>query len=137
MRASTRLILLAFTVLLGIGAVAAAEAQEQSATEFYLAYRAAFAKATKIEDVAPYMSKATLSQMNAAPAAERAKMFGMIKMMDTYTDVKVVKETKTAQGAQLSVEAVDAKKVKATATVEIVKEGSAWKLGRESWKGSL
>jgi hypothetical protein len=137
MRTSPKLLLAALCMLLVVGLTPVTQAQDQSATEFYMAYRAAFAKATKIEDVTPYMSKATLAQMNETPAAERAKMFGMIKMMDRYTNVKVVKETKTAQGVTLSVEGVDDKKAKATATVEIVKEGTAWKLGRESWKGSF
>jgi len=137
MRTSPKLIVAALSLLLVIGMMPAAEAQNQSATEFYMAYRAAFAKATKIDDLFPYMSKGTRSEVDSTPAAERAKMFGMIKMMDTYTNVKVVKEAKTAQGVTLSVEGVDAGKAKATATVEIVREGADWKLGRESWKGSF
>ena len=137
MRTSPKLLLAALCLLLVAGLTPVTHAQNQSATEFYMAYRAAFAKATKIEDVTPFMSKATLAEINETPAAERAKMFGMLKMMDTYTNVKVLKEAKTAQGVTLSVEGVDAKKAKATATVEIVKEGTAWKLGGENWKGSF
>ena len=58
-------------------------------------------------------------------------MFEMIKSLDRYTNVKVIKETKSAQGVTLAVEGVDTDKAKATATVEIVREGNAWKLGRE------
>ena len=77
------------------------------------------------------MSKGMRSQVEQTPAAERPMMFGMIKKMDNFTQVKVVKETKTADGVTLSVEAIDSGK-KATATVDIVKENGAWKLGKET-----
>ena len=136
MRTSPKLLAVLW-LLIFAGIAPAIHAQDQSATDFYMAYRAAFAKATKIEDVMPYMSKGTLSMVEKTPAGERSKMFEMIKSLDRYTNVKVVKETKSAQGVTLAVEGVDTDKAKASATVEIVREGNAWKLGRESWKSSL
>jgi len=136
MRTSPKLLAVLWLLILA-GIAPAIHAQDQSATDFYMAYRAAFAKATKIEDVMPYMSKGTLSMVEKTPAGERSKMFEMIKSLDRYTNVKVVKETKSAQGVTLAVEGVDTDKAKASATVEIVREGNAWKLGRESWKSSL
>jgi len=112
-----------------------AAAQTQTASQFYTAYRAAFDKAKKIEDLFPYMAKKNIDQVNATPAAERAQMFEMIKMVGAITDVKIVKETKTATGATLDVTAMDPDKKPTKGTVEIVKEGGAWKLGNESWKG--
>jgi hypothetical protein len=110
-----------------------AVAQTQTASQFYMTYRAAFDKAKKVEELFPFMSKKTIDQVNQTAPADRAKMFEMMKMMAAITDVKVVKETKTATGATLDVTALDSDKKPTKGTVEIVKEGGAWKLGGESW----
>ena len=108
-------------------------AQTETASQFYTRYRAAFDKAKKIEDLTPFLSKKSLDMVNATPAAERPKFFEMMKMMGSITDVKILKETKTATGALLAVEALDPDKKKTTGKVEIVKEGADWKLGNENW----
>jgi hypothetical protein len=108
-------------------------AQTQTASQFYLSYRAAFDKAKKIDDLFPFMVKKNIDQVNQTPPADRAKMFEMMKMMGALTEVKVVKETKTATGATLDVTALDPDKKPTKGSVEIVKEGAAWKLGGESW----
>jgi len=120
-------------VLLAPSLAQPAIAQTQTASQFYMAYRAAFDKAKKIDDLFPYLSKKTLDQVNQTPAADRAKMFEMMKMMAAITDVKIAKETPTATGATLDVTALDPDKKPTKGTVEIVKEGGAWKLGAESW----
>jgi hypothetical protein len=108
---------------------------KQTATQFYMAYRAAFDKAKRVEDILPYMAEKNRKQVESTPAGERTKMFEFIKMMGTLTGVKVIKEARTPDGgATLTVEGTDSDKKKATGTVEIVKEGDAWKLGGESWK---
>jgi hypothetical protein len=110
-----------------------APAQTETASQFYMRYRTAFDNAKKIEDLAPFLSKKSLDMVNATPAAERPKFFEMMKMMGSFTDVKILKETKTADGAMLAVEALDADKKKTNGKVEIVKEGGDWKLGNENW----
>jgi len=116
-------------------AVAAHAQQAKTATQFYLEYRAAFDKATKIEDILPYMAAANRKQAEATPKADRDKMFEMIKMMGTLTEVKILKEEHGAGGGVvLSVEGLDSDKKKATGKVTIVKEDGAWKLGKEEWK---
>ena len=110
-----------------------APAQTETASQFYMRYRTAFDKAKKIEDLTPFLSKKSLDMVNATPAAERPKFFEMMKMMGSITDVKILKETKTADGAMLAVEAMDPDKKKTNGKVEIVKEGSDWKLGSENW----
>jgi Domain of unknown function (DUF4878) len=110
-----------------------APAQTETASQFYMRYRTAFDKAKKIEDLSPFLSKKSLDMVNATPAAERPKFFEMMKMMGSITDVKILKETKTADGAMLAVEALDPDKKKTNGKVEIVKEGGDWKLGNENW----
>ena len=113
----------------------AGDAAKQTATQYYMAYRVAFDKAKSVEELLPYMSAKNKKEMEATPKAERAKMFEFIKMVGTLTDVKVIKETRTPDGgAKLSVEGIDSDKKKMTGTVDVIKEGGAWKIGGESWK---
>ena len=66
-------------------------------TQFYTRYLGVFAKATKIEQVLPFMTAARVKEVNTMPADERPKMFEFVKML-TATDVKVTKATTTATG---------------------------------------
>src|SRR5689334_7462413 len=104
-----------------------------SASDFYLQYRKAFDAAKKIEDVLPFMSADTTKQIQATPPAERGQMFEMIKMMGALTNVKITKEAKTANGATLTVNAIDSDKKPTVVTIDIVQESGKWKLGKESW----
>ena len=115
-------------------ATTAVQAQtEQSATQFYMAYRAAFAKATKVDELMPFMAKARRAEIEKTPAGERSKMFAFIKELDTVSQIKVTKETKTANGVTLSAEGIDGDKKKSTGTIDVVREDGGWKLGKESW----
>jgi hypothetical protein len=116
------------------GVTAPARAQAQTASQFYMEYRKAFDAAKKIEDLLPYMSADTRKQIEATPAKDRAEMFGMIKMMGALTNVKITKEAPNAKGATLTVDALDSDKAKTTGTIDIVKEGNGWRIGKESWK---
>jgi len=128
-----RVFTLGLALTFAVPAMAGAEQAPQSATEFYQAYRKAFAKAQKVEDLLPMMAASRRAEMQKTPADERTMMFGMLKEMTAEQgDVKVLKETATANGAELSVQAKDS-----TGTVTIVKEGGAWKLDKESWKGKM
>ena len=49
------------------------------------------------------------------------------------TSVRVIKETKTPDGYTLELAAIGPKKKPATGTAEIVIEGGAMKLKKESW----
>lgn len=112
---------------------ASAQAGGQTASQFYMAYRAAFDKAKSIDELLPFLSAKSVAQVKGTPAADRAKMFELMKMMGTLTEVKILKEAKNGDGATLTVEGVGQDKTKNKGTVEIVKEGGAWKLGGENW----
>jgi hypothetical protein len=108
------------------------QAQSETATQFYQKYLAAFGKATKIEEILPFMAADNRKQAEATPKEERDKMFGLIKIL-SHTDVKVLKEERAAGKTILSVEGIDGDKKKGTGKVTLVKEGNAWKIGEESW----
>ena len=108
-------------------------AGQKTAAQFYMEYRAAFAKATKMDDILPLMSAEKREEAKAIPAADREEMFKLIKSMNVeLRNVKVVKEEPTKEGATLTVEALDGK-TKMKGTVLIAKEGGAWKVVEESW----
>jgi len=135
-RAPIAALVLGLSLLVLASAAAPAFAQPAAPTTptaFYLEYRKAFDAAKKIEDLLPYMSAATRKQVEATPAADRPQMFEMVKMLGTLTNVKVVKETPAGDGATLTVTGTDADKATMTGTISIVKEGGAFKLGKESW----
>jgi hypothetical protein len=124
-----RVFTLGLVLSLAAPVLAVSEQTAQSATEFYQAYRKAFAKAQKMEEILPMMAANRRAQMEKTPADERTMMFGMLKEMTAEQgDVKVLKETATKTGAELTLQAKDG-----TGTAAIVKEGGAWKLDKESW----
>jgi hypothetical protein len=119
-----------------VSAAAALGAQaapaNETATQFYTRYLAAFQKATKIEQLLPFMAADRAAEINKTPAAERADMFEFIKMV-AATDVKVTKEVATATGATLTTTGVDSMEKKPQyGTVTLVKEKGAWKISKES-----
>lgn len=117
-------------------AMQTAQNTNQTAVEYYLAYRAVLAKATSVDDIKPWHSKATRAKMDATPKEESAMMFEVVKMLADVTDLKVVKETKTDAGATLTVEALDSDKAKTTGEVFLVREDGGWKLDRERWRSA-
>lgn len=127
------------TVVATVAPTAIASAQAataKTASQAYTDYLAALKKAKTVEEIFPLISAKTRSMVEQSPKGERAQMFELLKMMtlEGHTGVKVVKETATATGATLSVEGLNEDKSKAMGTIEMVKEGGAWKVGQESWK---
>jgi hypothetical protein len=117
-------------------AVEAQAPAAKTATQFYMEYRAAFDKAKKVEELFPYLSADHRKEIEATPAAERPKMFQFLKMISAMTNVKVIREDRSSTGATLTAEGVaDGKKQ--TGKIEIIREGTAWKVGKENWSGSM
>jgi hypothetical protein len=112
----------------------------QTASQFYLEYRAAFDKAKKLDDILPFMTAQKRQQAEAMPAIVRDLGLESMKATKTVTGVKVLKEESTASGVMLTVEGARPAQSKtgtmmiAKGTVTIVKEGGAWKIGTESWR---
>jgi hypothetical protein len=120
-----------------VSAAAAPGAQappaNETATQFYTRYLAAFQKATKMEQILPFMSAARVKEYNDMPAAQKLDMMDFVKMM-MATNIKVAKETATTAGATLTVTGVDSMEKKPQyGTIDLIKEGTAWKLSKESW----
>lgn len=124
---------LSILMLLVAAVPAPAQTGMKTASQFYTEYRAAFDKAKKVEELLPYMSAARRKEIESTPADERAKMFELMKLLGTLTNVKITKETRTADGATVMVDALDSDKAKTTGTITLVQEGGAWKIAKESF----
>jgi hypothetical protein len=105
----------------------------QTATQFYMEYNAAWNKATSIDALLPYLGKDSRAEIEATPKDKRAEMFDMMKEMGRKSKVKVVKETKTADGYTLDVTATGPDTKPMRGIVTIIMEGAAMKLQKESW----
>ena len=107
----------------------------QTATQFYLEYRAAFDKANALDEVLPFWAAAKRKEGEAMPAMVRNVGWRSMKSANAVSGVTVMKEEVTADGAKLTVEGVrsDRTKTKKTGIVTLVKEGGAWKLAAEHW----
>jgi hypothetical protein len=90
-------------------------------------------KSTSMDTLLPYVSNDNRAQYETMPQEQRQLMFTMMKEMGTVTDLKVVRETKTASGYTLELSGTNPEKKPATGTAEIVVEGGALKLKKESW----
>jgi hypothetical protein len=109
----------------------------ETATQFYLRWRSAALNAKSVNEITTFWTAETLDQFNMEPDAAKADTLAMVqRLLGMQTDVKVVKETATPNGATLSLEALDREKNPIVSSVEIVKERGAWKIGSavERWQ---
>ncbi len=135
MNSNIRLIVCIFSALTLLApSLSFAQKAAPTATQFYMQYRDAWAKAKSIDALLPYLSKDGRTEIEATPADKRQVMFEMMKMMGTVNDVKVVKETKQDGGYLLELTGTAPDKSAMTGAAEIIVEGGAMKLKKESWK---
>jgi hypothetical protein len=121
------------SALMLIALPASAQKAGQTATQFYTEYRDVWQKAKSIEPILPYLSKDSRAEIEATPKDKRQEMFGMMKLMGNMTDVKVAKETKQGDGYLLELTATSPDKKPMKGSAEIIMEGGAMKLKKETW----
>lgn len=132
---SARLRLLAVTLLCAVVAVLATGVQAQkpqTPTEVYLAYRAVYEKAKAIDEVFPFYPAETAAEFKAMPKDKAKGMWDMMKAMDNYTGVTVLKETIKGDTCVLDVQANKPDKSVIKGTVDMLKKGT-WLLKQENW----
>jgi hypothetical protein len=118
------LVLLCVPVQASPAEAQAGAAKTQTATQWYLEYRKAFDKAKTFDELFPYMSASSRKEAEAHTPADRAKQFGLIKMLGTVTGIKVTKEQVTPAGATLTVEGIDSMaKSKTTGKITPARDG--------------
>jgi hypothetical protein len=117
--------------------IAVAEQPQETATQFYMRWRTTAQTAKSIDELTPFFTAEMKDEFNMEPDAAKAGTLDMMKRAyGMQTDVRVVKETATANGATLSLEALDRDKKPVVSTVAIAKESGAWKMTGEveRWK---
>jgi hypothetical protein len=127
------LVALLAVALMSFAPPAAAQKAGQTPTQFYMEYRDVWLKAKSIDPIIPYLGKDSRAEIEATPKEKRQMMFDMMKMMGNMTNVKVVKETRQGDGYLLDLTAASPEKKPMKGTAEIIMEGGAMKLKKESW----
>ncbi|TMG87437.1 MAG: hypothetical protein E6H74_01320 [Betaproteobacteria bacterium] len=113
---------------------ASAQHSANTATDFYLGYRAAWSGASTMDPLLTYIAKDSRRDFEKMPPEQRKAVFDVMKQMGTIRNLKVVKETKTADGFVLDVTGIGPDDKPATGTVDIVWEGPVMKLKKEAWR---
>ena len=109
----------------------------ETATQFYLRWRTTALNAKSLDEVIPFWTAEMKDELNMEPESAKADTIPMMKRIySMQTDVRVVKETATPNGATLFLEALDSDKKPVVSSVDIVKENGAWKMtgAVERWK---
>ena len=126
----------AWSVLVLLASVSARAAGPATgpAAKAYVEYRAALAKAGKVEEVLPYLSKARRAKVAETPVELRARMFGFLKAMTETVELEVVKEKAMPSGAELEVRVVTGEGADEKGTVTMTKEDGAFRVDEEDFK---
>jgi hypothetical protein len=119
-----------------IGPSLTQQPKSETATDFYLRYRKTATAAKSVDEILAFWNSQLLHEYNMEPDDVKAGTLGMVKRMESsLTDVRVLKESATASGATLLLEAIGPDKKPMTGSVDLVKENGAWKLVEaEQWK---
>lgn len=140
MKLKTRNLLLASGVLLATGSAFCAE-EAQAPKDLYLKYRSALLKASKIDDLKPFLCKKVVAEIDQTPADMKPMMFGIMKETSPNT-VQILSEDLKGDNATLTLTGigepapknVTITKEEIKGTVKLVKEAGAWKIDKESWE---
>jgi hypothetical protein len=97
----------------------------------YQQYLTVLAKAKTLNELLPHYSKELAGGLGKMPADMQANYLKMNAR--TLTDLKVTKQTITADKAEFEMTAKTPTGVATTGAATLVKEGGAWKVDDESW----
>ena len=123
-------------VMIGAGLLTAQvlQAQAQTPTQAFNAYRKVLATATAYSELTPFIDAKSRAMIESMPAPSQARMFELLKKFrDTFSDVAVTKETVTGETAVLELSGKDPKGQAAKGSVPMTREASGWKVGSENW----
>lgn len=130
-----RIVLALLAAALVVFAVpAAAQKPAQTASQFYMEYRTVWGSAKTMDPILPYIAKESRAQYDATPNEKKQPMFELMKTMGALTDLKIVKETRTADGYVLDMTALGPDKRPLKGTAEVVIEDGRMKLKKEGWR---
>lgn len=122
-------------------AVTPALADSLSPTQAYLKYRTAFATADKVEALQPMFCKKVNEEIDQTPPDMKPQMFGFMKATAPAT-VQVLSEAVDGDTATLKLSGKTEPSgpnvsEHTVGKVTLVKEGGAWKIGKEAWDSKV
>lgn len=121
-------------VLAVVGSALAGCARGPSPAQAYVSYRAAFDKAQAVDELLPFMDRASRARVEAGSAEERRSGFEAMKTYGALLEVAVEKETVTGGTAIVEATAVQMEDGGAVrGTIELVREDGAWRIQHEKW----
>ena len=108
-------------------------AESKTGTQVYLDYHATLMKATKLEEILPYLSAEYRGMLESRPKKDGPVWLGRLKEGTPVKDLKVTKET--VEGNKCTVEGTgtSARGNAIHGRIHLVKEGGAWKIEDEAW----
>jgi hypothetical protein len=110
-----------------------AQTKSDDPVAVYKEYLGVLAKATTLDPLLPYFTKELADGMRKMPKDMQDNYLKMNKRV--VNDVKVTKQTVTADKADLEMTAKDGGGQAMTGTATLVKEGGAWKVDDFAWAG--
>ena len=127
------------SVILIVGcAMAVAAEPADEAWKAYQSYRKAFAEATSMDELVPFLAAERAAQVAETPADEKGMMFEMIKEMSmAMGDLEVVGSSVDGESVVFDVKGIQHEgdqDIPITGTVTMVREDGAFKVSRESFK---
>jgi hypothetical protein len=127
-----RIVRITLAVVFGASTVVLAGAPKSPA-QAYLDYHAALMKATKLEDVLPYLSAAYRGMLESRPKDDRPVWLARLKDGADFKDVKITKTTVHGDACTLEGTATSARGNTLHGKIHLVQEGGAWKIDDEGW----
>ena len=111
----------------------------ETATQFYMRYRAAVNDARSVDEILAFWTAETAGEYKSAPADQRVDLAGIKRIYSMVSNVKVTREALSVDAgtsdATLSLEGVGVDQKKVTGTAHLVKKAGQWRLaGQEAWQ---
>jgi hypothetical protein len=133
-------ILTAAILVVGLSMVCTAQSTtapgNETASQFYLRYRAAVQSAASIDQILAFWSPDQVDMYRAAPAAERMGFEDIKKAYATHRDVKVAGEKAMGNSATLTLEGTAGDNKRVTGSAQVIRIDGVWKArGPENWAG--
>jgi hypothetical protein len=126
-----RLAVVAAVYLATVVASLPAQAPPADPLATYKQYLAVLAKAKTLDELLPYYTKELADGLRKMPAEMRANYLKMNAR--TLTDLKVTKQTVTADKAEFEMSAKTQAGAATNGTATLLKEGGGWKVEDEAW----
>ncbi len=122
-------LLLAFAMLTALPQAAMWTLKNESAEGFYFRFSAAVQAAKSLDDIAAFLSSDLARDLGVVGGADKMSVLETMKRAESgITSAKIVKETPTSHGMELSLEAIGADGRVVVRTAALAKDQGDWRV---------